>query len=360
MISFEPSEEQRLAQAAMQEFAQSELRPRAQRADSQSTIDQETLDALWETGIVQAQVLDDGAGRSMLMNALVLEELAAGDLSLALAIAAPLAYAQALLDQGTPAQKSTLLPQIAGAGFRRAAIATMERVFGSHPGELQTRARRDGDDWLIDGCKVLVPFGEKCEDALVLAAAPDRVRAFMVPTATPGVRLERTNGTLGLRALELGNLHLDQVRVPAERELGGPEGCDVERLLASSRAALAAMFVGLGRAVLDHTVQYVKDRVVHGTALARKQVIAFRVADMHIDVNAMRWMAWQAAWSLETGTDWKRLCTLAHVFSAEKVLSIADEGVQAFGGHGFVKAEPIEMWYRNAAAAAQVSGLAGV
>lgn len=360
MIDFELSEDQRLAQSAIQDFARAEILPRARAADMNSRLDDEALDALWATGILQTQVFDDLGSRSPVMNAIVFEELAAADISIALAVAAPMAFAQAVYDHGTARQKGELLPQFAGPQFQRAAMAMMEPVFGVSTDPVRTHAWWDGNGWIIAGRKTLVPFGERCEQMLVTALTERGPRVFIVDARAQGVRLERKYGTLGLRALELGDLHLDQVRVPPGSELGGDEGCDLLRLRCASDAAMSAMYVGLGRAVLEHTIPYVKDRVVHGTALARKQVIAFRIADMHTHVNAMRWMAWQAAWALETSRDWSRLCRLAHLFCAEKVISIADEGVQAFGGHGFVKAEPIEMWYRNAAAATRVSGLAGV
>ncbi|MBN3785324.1 acyl-CoA dehydrogenase [Burkholderia sp. Ac-20353] len=359
MITFELSEEQELARAAMRSFAAGELRPVAQKLDRDSTIPTSTLDLLWSTGLVQMQDAENNAHCAVL-NAIVLEELAAADATLALALAAPVAFAQAILDQGSPLQRQTLLPLFHGNAFHAAAIALMEPHFGSDISALTTTAVRDGDGWRLDGHKTLVPLASVASHFLVIAQAEGGRAAFIVERCASGVRVEAPVPTVGLRALGMSDVHFDDVFVSAAARLGEEAGSDVQRIVDSSRAGLAAVMTGLSRGVMEYVIPYAKDRVVHGSALASKQSIAFRIADMYIEVAAMRLMAWRAAFELGGGRDATRAAQLAYTYAARQSMLIADEGLQIFGGHGFVREHPIEMWYRNARAVSMLEGVAGV
>jgi alkylation response protein AidB-like acyl-CoA dehydrogenase len=359
VITFELSADQKMAQSAMQEFAQSALRPVARRQDTESRIAPETLAALWDAGIVQSQSGDDDT-RSAVLNAIVLEELAVGDTTLALALAAPMAFVQAVIDHGSPAQHAALLPLFEGPKYQAAAIALLEAGFGADVTQPRTAAIETDKGWRLDGRKTLVPLAGSCSHFLVIASVADKCEAFIVERGTPGVRVEPAVPTVGLRALGMADVVFDGVRLPASARLGEGDGSNVQRIIDSSRAGLAAVMTGLTRGVMEYVIPYTKDRQVFGTALARKQVIAFRIADMHIDVNAMRWMVWRAATELEKGSDATRSAMLAYTFAAQQTMAIADEGVQALGGHGYVRAHPIEMWYRDARAISMLEGMAGV
>jgi alkylation response protein AidB-like acyl-CoA dehydrogenase len=358
VITFELSEEQQIAQATIREFAQNVLRPVAQRADSDGRIEQPSLDAIWSTEIVQAQVAEEG--RSQVLNALLLEELGAADATLALAVAAPMAFVQAIVEQGSAKQREMLLGTFAGSTYQAAAVAVMEPSFRSDVSRFETKAVKSGANYTLTGVKGFVPLASRCSHFLVIAENDGAADAFIVQRDAPGVKVSKPKGTLGLCALELADVSFEGVSVPAAMRLGEHNGCDVQKIIDSARVGLSAISTGLGRSVLDYVIPYTKERVVHGSALARKQAIAFRIADMHIEVEAMRWMSWRAAWELETSKNATRSAQLAYTYAAEQVVSIADEGVQAFGGHGFVRAHPIEMWYRNARSLSVLEGLAGV
>jgi alkylation response protein AidB-like acyl-CoA dehydrogenase len=358
VITFELSEEQQIAQSTMREFAQNVLRPVAQKSDKEAKADRDALDAIWSTEIVQAQASEDG--RSPVLNAILLEELAAADATLALAAAAPMGFVQAIVDQGSTKQREMILDAFSGRTYKAAAVAVMEPSFSADVSRILTRASKDGDDYVIEGKKAFVPLASDCTHFLLVADSGGSAAAFIVPRNSRGVRVQDPKGTLGLCALGLSEVHFDGVRVPGSMKLGEHNGCDVQKIIDAARVGLSAIATGLGRSVLDYVIPYTKDRVVHGTALARKQAIAFRIADMHIEVEAMRWMSWHAAWQLETAQNATRAAQLAYTYASEQVLSIADEGVQAFGGHGFVRAHPIEMWYRNARSLSVLEGIAGV
>jgi alkylation response protein AidB-like acyl-CoA dehydrogenase len=359
LITFDLSEEQELARRAMRGFAEGELRPIAQKLDRDSTIPVATLDVLWSTGLAQMQGAED-KGRCSILNAIVLEELAAGDATLALALAAPVAFAQAIMDHGSSVQRDTLLPLFHGNAFHAAAIALLEPHFGANVSELNTTAIREGDGWRIEGRKTLVPLAAASSHFLVIAQAEGRRVGFIVDRSAPGMCVEAPVPTVGLRALEMSDVYLDRVLVPASARLGGDAGADIQRIIDSSRAGLAAVMTGLSRGVMEYVIPYAKERVVHGSALARKQSVAFRIADMYINVAATRLMAWRAAFDLGSGRNATRSAQLAYTYAAQQSMLIADEGLQIFGGHGFVREHPIEMWYRNARAVSMLEGVAGV
>lgn len=361
MITFELSEEQIMAQSAMQDFASNVLGPAAQKADRAASADQATLDALWETGIVQSQIDQADSDRSAILNAIILEELGAGDASLAIALAAPFAFVRAIAQYGSQAQRASLAQFAESASFVPAAVALMEPQFGWDPRVLKTTAKKVDGGWQLDGAKTMVPFASKLAKVLVIAATPEGNKAFVVDGAAQGLRVAGAVATLGLRCLQMGDIALQGVRVSDQDVLGEGGEVDVQAIIDAGRAGLSAVMTGLSRAVTDYVIPYTKDRSAHGSALARKQVIAFRIADMHIETNAMRWMSWRAAFDVEKApADATRSAQLAYTYSAGRCMSIADEALQAFGGHGYVRAHPIEMWYRNARALGMLEGLASV
>jgi alkylation response protein AidB-like acyl-CoA dehydrogenase len=150
------------------------------------------------------------------------------------------------------------------------------------------------------------------------------------------------------------------VELSASARLGESAGCDVQRIIDSARTALSAIMTGTSRAVMEFVMPYTKERVVHGDALAKKQTIAFRLADMRIETDAMRWMTWKASSILEQGGDATRQAQLAYTYCGENAMWIADEGVQMLGGHGYLRDNPVEMWYRDTRTVSVLEGAVGV
>lgn len=357
MISYELTEEQQIVQATMSEFALQELFPQTRRLDDDEAIDAELLEKLWSIGIVQAQLEDEG--RSPVTNAIVLEELGVGDATLAMAVASTLGFVGAIADQGS-AQQKELLKEFADDGFQAAAVALMEPAFGFDISRLATKAVRSGADYVLTGRKSMVPMARHCNYFLVVAENDGTQVALIVPSDAPGLTVGETKQTVGLRALELGEVHFDNVSVPAAMRLGETAPADVQRIIDSARVGLSAIMAGLGRSVRDYVIPYTKDRIVHGSPLAKKQFIAFTIADIHMDVEAMRWMTWKAAWALEAGAPVTQQAQLAYTYASERIIFIADLGLQMLGGHGFTKGHPVELWYRNSRALSVFEGAAGV
>jgi alkylation response protein AidB-like acyl-CoA dehydrogenase len=357
MISFGPTEEQAIARDAMREFATEALRPLARPADEAGQLPDALLEQAWELGLTSTWIPEThgggGEARSPITNALVLEELAFGDASLALAAVAPSLFAAPLVEFGTEAQRREYLPLFCGARYHAASLALVEPGPAFDPTGMRARAERKGDGWVLSGSKCFVPMADRASHFLVLARADggdglEAAQAFIVPRDAAGLRISEPEKKLGLKALTTATLELERVELPAEARLGGEAGCDARRIVNLSRAALGAVLVGLSRAVLEYAVPYAKEREAFGEAIARKQAIAFSLADMRIEVDAMRWLVWKAASRLEQGADATREAHLARLYVGRQSMKIADDGVQVLGGHGFIREHPVEMWYRNA------------
>ncbi|MBY8824333.1 acyl-CoA dehydrogenase family protein [Sphingomonas colocasiae] len=357
MISFELTEEQEIIRSTMREISRDALSPEARRHDLDGAIGTAVLDTIWQAGIVQAQA--DRESRSPVSNVLVLEELAAGDASVALAVGAASGFVQAVTDQGSEAQRAVFLASLEGDRFAAGTIAAMEPDFVGDVTRPATRVLRSEDGFTLSGRKTMVPLAAQSTHFLVIADLDGASDAFIVDASATGVTIEARQA-LGLRGLGLGEVNFDGVVLPTDARLGEGNGADVQRIIDGARVGLAAAMLGLSRAVMEHIIPYTKERVVHGSPLAQKQKIAFDIADMRMETDAIRWMTWKAAWALETGLDATRLAQLAYTYAGERVMQIADNGLQSMGGHGFVEEHPMEMWYRNARSLSMLESVAGV
>jgi alkylation response protein AidB-like acyl-CoA dehydrogenase len=273
---------------------------------------------------------------------------------------APSAFANAIVDQGTEDQQKRLLPLFCTEKFHAASLAVVEPGAVFDALKPRTVAEPKGDGFVLSGVKSFVPLGDRASHFLVLAANGEKLDAFIVPRDAGGLSISEPEKNLGLRGLTTVSLQLERVEVPGADRLGGQAGCDVRNLLAGSRAALCAVMVGLSRGVVAECVPYAKDRVAFGEAIAKKQSIAFRLAEMHIETESMRWLTWKAASYVEKGLDATRPAHLARSYAAEKCMWIADNGVQVFGGHGYIRDNPVEMWFRNARTLGVLEGIIGV
>jgi alkylation response protein AidB-like acyl-CoA dehydrogenase len=352
VISFKPTEEQEIVRDAMHDFAEQVMRPLARDADEESKLPEEFLAQVWELGLVSTQLPEalggGGESRSPVTNALVLEELAWGDAALALAALAPVGFAFAVADQGTEEQQREYLPAFCGAAPHAASLALVEPSPLFDPTLLRTRAEPKGDGFVLSGAKSFVPLADRASHFLVVARNDGGRDAFIVPRDAEGLSISAPEKNLGLRALPSATLELERVEVPAGARLGGDAGCDVQRLVDASRTALAAVMTGLSRAALEYAVPYAKDRRAFGQAIAQKQGIAFKLAEMQIETECQRWLTWKAASQLEQGLDATRAAHHARSYAAERSMWVADQGVQVLGGHGFIREHPVELWYRHA------------
>jgi alkylation response protein AidB-like acyl-CoA dehydrogenase len=359
MIDFQPTDEQQLVIDTVRQFAQNEIRPVARECEESAKLPEKVLGAAHELGLV-ANALPEAAGgggeRSAVTGTLIAEELAWGDLAIALAILSPGLSALPIAEWGDDAQGAAL-GRFVGASFVPGSLAIVEPRFDSDPFRPATTARRDGDGWVLDGAKCLVPWLDGGAETLVVASEGGAPQLFVVPRDAGGLRAERERN-MGIAALPTAELTLSGVRVPASARLGGAGGADVRRLVAQGRVALAAMAVGVARAAFEVARDYARERQVFGVPVATKQAIAFKLADMAIEIDGARLLAWEAAWKLDRGEDATREALLARRQAARVALEVADGAVQVLGGHGYIRDYLPELHLRNARGFASFEALA--
>jgi acyl-CoA dehydrogenase len=367
MISFDLNDEQKMVRDTIAAFAVEQIRPAARLADESGTIPSELLAKAWELGLVLGCLPENVGGygdpRIAVTGAIVAEELAYGDLSFALHALAPRLFAFPVFEMGTDIQRTCYLPALAAGSFVAATSAMMEPAFDFDPAEMRTTAHRASGDYVINGAKCHVPLAADSQIILAYAASSaDRgfagVDGFLVPRDSAGLKISGREKNMGLKGLATFELAFDQCRVAAENRLGGEQGINFARLLSESRVAMAAMAVGVARAAFEYARDYAKERKAFGAPIATKQAIAFMLADMAIEVDAMRLLAWEAASWLDKGDDAVKQSYQARNYAAAAALTVADNALQVLGGHGYIREHPVEMWLRNVRAFGVVEGLA--
>ncbi|EKS71827.1 MULTISPECIES: acyl-CoA dehydrogenase family protein [Caballeronia] len=359
MISFELSEDQTIAQSALREFAAEVLAPNARGVDDEAKLSASTLDLLWSLGVAQSRLDTDEAGGA-LMSALLLEELARGDASAAVAVASSLGFAAAIRDFGSPEQVERFRSVFAEERFHAAGVLLVEPTPAFDRTNLRTTARVATGGYLLSGVKSFVPLVDDCQHFLVVAKLNDEQVAFIVDAGCTGLTISNRHATLGLRGLGAGEIAFDNVFVPEQNRLGGHGSSVVDRLLDASRASLSAILTGVSASVMDYVIPYTKERVAHGSELAKKQVIAFRIADMHMKIEGMRWMYWRAASTIDQQRPSSRFSRLSQIYASRNAMWIADEGLQMLGGHGYTRDFPLEMWYRDVRTLSVLDGIVGI
>jgi acyl-CoA dehydrogenase len=364
MISFSMTEEQKMIVDAVSRFATREMREAARECDETGEIPQKLIDTAWELGLIASNVPEKYGGfgdeHSALTGVLVAEALAYGDLSIAMHAMAPGLLAFPVLEGGTDEQKTECLPVFCDATFAPATAALIEPRYDFDPNELATVATLDGEEYVLNGQKCYVPLAADAKRLLIWAAEDGATQGFIVPQGTPGLEVGEREKNMGIKALATYELALNGCRVPKADKLGGEAGCDFDRMLNYSRVALAALAVGMAKAAYEYAREYAKEREAFGEPIASRQAIAFMLAEMAIEVDATRLMAWEAAWKLDRGEDATKECYLAKSYADDMVLTVTDGAVQVLGGHGYIREHPVELWLRNGRGFATFDGMAVV
>jgi alkylation response protein AidB-like acyl-CoA dehydrogenase len=272
----------------------------------------------------------------------------------------PALFAMPILLAGSEEQKQIYLPKVIEGAWSPYTAALIEYAFDFDPNALKTSATLNGEEYVLNGEKAFVPFAKDAEFILVYANLDGQTQGFIVPKDSAGLTIgEEREKLMSLSALPLYRVHLDDVRVPASNRLGGPSGHDFEPILASMRLATAAMAVGVANAAFEYSRDYAKEREVFGVKVAQKQAIAFMLAEMRTEIEAIRLLTWEAAWKVDTGRDdaWTE-AYLAATGAADMVMMVTDRAVQILGGHGYIREHPVEMWMRNGRGFTTFTGLA--
>jgi alkylation response protein AidB-like acyl-CoA dehydrogenase len=354
-----PTEDEQMLVDAVTEYAEEVVRPAAAEADDACATPDTVLKAGLELGLPILGVPETLGGiseeRSAMAGTLVAEALAKGDMGIALAALGPGSVATALGLWGTEAQQQTYLPAFTEDEAPAAALALQEKTVLFDVLQPSTTARRTPEGYVLDGVKAGVVRGAEAELFIVGASLDGTPTLFLVESSTPGLSVE-ADPSMGVRAASLATLRLEGVTVPADAVLGETDGSTYAECVRLSRLAWCALAVGTGQAVLDYVTPYVKTREAFGEPIAHRQSVAFMVANIAIELQAMRLLTYKAAGRAAEGKDFGREVALARKLCAEKGMAIGNDGVQLLGGHGFVKEHPVERWYRDLRAVGVMEG----
>jgi len=360
LFDISPDDEQQMLQEGVCDFAESKVRPVASEADADRTTAPELLSQANELGINMLGVPEELGGvmheQAAVTSVLIGEALAHGDMGIAYAALAPGAVATAIGHWGTAEQEATYLPAFTGEDTPAAALAMLEPKPLFDPLALDTKARHDGSDWVLDGVKSLVARPGDCELFIVAAEAEGLGPAlFVVESGASGLSTE-PEPAMGLRPAATGRLLLEEVRLPASALMGEGEREAYVECVQRARVAWCSLAIGAAQAVLDYVIPYVNDRTAFGEPISNRQAVAFGVADIGIETDGMRLATYRAASRADQGQNFAREAALARQLCAKKGMQIGSEGVQLLGGHGFVKDHPVERWYRDLRAAGVMEG----
>ena len=355
------TDEQRMNRDTMVRFAAAEIRTLSKPVDAGDSSASDFYPKTAELGLTLLPIPEalGGAGveRSPISNALIYEDLAHGDMALALGSISPLAFVNTLLDQGSDAQREQYLPLFCSGDFKAATTALLEPRATFEPTEPATAATSNADGYSLSGSKSMVPLGLDAELIMVIAQLDDKGPAAFIVEGTPDGMTRTAEANMGLIGAQLATLNFDQVQLPNDALLGDGN-FDLQRFLDLSRIGICALAVGTCQGVLDYVTPYCNERVAFGEPISNRQSVAFMIADMAIELEAMRLMTWRAASRAQRGLDFHEHAYLAKVFCDKHTMKIGTDGVQLLGGHGFCREHPVELWYRNLRAIAIIEGLA--
>jgi acyl-CoA dehydrogenase len=362
MFSFEPSEEQKFFSETINRYALSDLRAQAHDADEGEQFPPGTVEKGWELGYLQASVPEKYGGfgeRSAVTGVLVFEEMAWGDLAGSLAVLTPGLFATPILLCGSDEQKGEFLPPIIEGGWMPYSAALIEPFYDFDPNDLRTSAVQDGEDYILNGEKSYVPFAAEASSMIVYANLEGKTQGFIVPGGGEGLEIGEREKLMGIRAYPLYKVNLKNLRIPAANRLGGAQGHDFAPILDASRVAMAALATGMSRAAFEYARDYAKERDVFGVKVAQKQAIAFMMAEMATEIEAIRLLNWEAAWMLDNEKkEASKHAYLALSGAIDMAMMVTDRAVQILGGHGYIREHPVELWMRNGRGIAMLTGLA--
>lgn len=361
MYSFEPSEEQKMLIDAINRFAVNDLRRKAHDADEQAGYPKEIIEKGWELGVLQASIPEAYGGfgeHSVLTGVLAAEEMAYGDFAATLAVLTPALFALPILACGSEEQKQTYLPPMAEGEWQPYTAACIEPFFDFDLLEMRTSAEPKNGGYILRGEKIYVPFADEAEQMIVYAGLDGKTQGFIVDRNASGVIIGERQKTMGINALPMCKVTLEDVLVQAERRLGGPQGHDPAPIFDSMHLAMAAMAIGVSRAAFEYSRDYAKEREVFGVKVAQKQAIAFMLAEMVTEIEAIRLLTWEAAWMLDNNKEGaSKQAYLAHIGAMDMAMTVTDRAVQILGGHGYIREHPVELWMRNGRGFATLTGL---
>jgi alkylation response protein AidB-like acyl-CoA dehydrogenase len=355
-MDFSLTAEQELIRETAREFCAREVAPHARDWDREERMDRAIVGKLAEVGFLGCGLPEayGGMGLDMVSYSLVMEELGKADSSVrGIASVNNGLAGKTIARWGTEEQKAEWLPRMC-SGDALGCYALTEPGAGSDPGSLVTRAERSGADWIVSGSKIFITLGSWAGVALVFARTggegPRGITCFLVPTDSEGFSARKIDGKLGLRAQDTAEVFLDRVRVPDSSRLGA-EGAGFKvamSALDNGRISLAAGSVGIAQGCLEASTRYAAERRQFGKPLAQLQLVQELLADMAVETEAARLLAWRAAVLADAGEPFTLAASQAKYYASEAAVRAANAAVQVHGGYGYVDEFPVQKYLRDA------------
>jgi hypothetical protein len=359
-VLFDLSPELAELQATVRKLAQERVAPRARDIDRSGEYPQDLFDLFVDAGLTGLCVPEElgGAGAGILGLTLAIEEVAKYSQAVALMLLLTRLPTGPVLIAGSPEQQRRYVTPVA-TGAARAAFGLSEPQAGSDVMGMRTRARPDGDDWILSGTKCWMSGVRQADWYCVFAKtgpvesrAHDSVSAFLVERRWPGVAVGNTDRKMGVKGVDTGELLLDDVRVPAENVIGEIGGFRLAMLgLNAMRPIVAARGIGLAEGALMYAVQYVQQRRAFERTIADFQGIQWKIAELATEIEAARLLTYRAAWMADRGQytkEWVPFLSMAKSYATELAVKVSGEALQLLGAAGYMEDHPLELYYRDA------------
>jgi len=367
------NEDQLQIQKWVHEFAERTIRPAAAEWDEREETPWPIIQEAAKIGLYgwesMAQFFADPTGLTM---GIVNEELFWGDAGIALSIFGTGLGVAGIMNNGTPEQIMTWIPQCFGTAedVKLAAFCVTEPNAGSDVSSLRTRAKKDGSDWVLNGTKCFITNGGIADVHVVVATVDPSLGArgqasFVVPPGTPGLSMGKKEKKMGIRASHTAEVILDDVRIPAECLLGGEEKLEARlarareggktssqaamRTFEASRPIVGAQAIGIARAAYEFALAYAKERNQFGRAIIENQAIAFLLADMATEIDAARMLVYRALWLARNGEGYQNAeGSMSKLKAGRTAVWVTERAIQILGGYGYIRDFPVERWHRDA------------
>lgn len=356
-MDFELTDEQQMVREMSRAFVENEVKPIASRMDREGAYPAELIKKMGEMGLMGVFVPQEygGGGMDLVSYVVAMEEIskAWASLGVVMSVNNSLVCAPILRFAG-PAQKKKYLPSLA-SGERLGCYSLTEPGAGSDAGSIQTRAKRAGNEYVLNGNKVFTTSGSRADVAIVYAVTDPAsgkkgISAFIVEKSAPGFIVGPLEDKLGLRSSDTAALIFEDCRVSQENLLG-KEG-DGFRIaletLDGGRIGIAAQALGIAQGCLEESLAYAKQRRQFGRPIAEFQAIQWMLADMATEIDAARLLTYRAAWRSQRGDKVSREAAMAKLFASEASNRIAYKALQIFGGYGYIKESAVERFFRDA------------
>jgi short-chain 2-methylacyl-CoA dehydrogenase len=354
-MDFDLSNEHRLIQTTVRDFAQQEVAPAAEELDREKRFPYEIVAKLGDLGLMGIPFPEEygGGGGDSLAYAIAVEELTRVDSSVAITLCAHTSLGtQPIYLFGDEEQKREWLPQLC-SGSKLGAFGLTEPEAGSDAGNVHTKARLEDGEWVIDGAKQFITnAGTEISGMVCITArtGEEEISNIIVPNGTPGYEQGEPYRKMGWNASDTRPLTFDGARVP-EANLLGPRGMGFRQFLQVldiGRIGVAAMGVGLAQGALDQALAYAKERQAFGKPISKYQAIQMKLADMATEIEAGRLLVYKAALQKDRGENFSLTAAQAKLKTGRLAVRCAEEAVQIHGGYGYIEEYPVCRFYRDA------------